>query len=154
MFYDVSNDALKQEIKDTYNSFVRFFRKLSSYPIKKKYNSYNKSFYVDPYKIEFNERKVKLEKIANNQKSNRLVLNWISMAEKNRIPKNANYYNPRVKLEGDRFYIVVSVDDDNGPKKKIKTLENVIGIDLNIKSIVSSENDIYKSVTQTKNTKN
>ena len=150
LFYDVSNDALKQEIKDTYNSFVRFFRKLSSYPVKKKYNSYIKSFYVDPYKIEFNERKVKLEKIANNQKSNRLVLNWISMAEKNRIPKNVNYYNPRVKLEGDRFYIVVSVDDDNAPKKKIKTLDNVIGIDLNIKSIVSSDHDVYNSITQTK----
>ena len=26
LFYDVSNDALKQTIKDTYNSFVRFFK--------------------------------------------------------------------------------------------------------------------------------
>ena len=29
LFYDVSNDALKQEIKDTYNSFIRFFKKVS-----------------------------------------------------------------------------------------------------------------------------
>ena len=36
LFYDVSNDALKQEIKDTYNSFVRYFKKIAKYPVKKK----------------------------------------------------------------------------------------------------------------------
>ena len=75
LFYDVSNDALKQEVKDTYDSFVRFFKKLSKYPRRKKYNNIKKSFYVDPYKIRFENGKVKLEKIANNQKSNRQVLN-------------------------------------------------------------------------------
>ena len=75
LFYDVSNDALKQEIKDTYNSFIRCFNKLSKYPVKKKYNNYKKSFYVDPYKIEFSDQKVRLEKIANNQKKNRQILN-------------------------------------------------------------------------------
>ena len=29
MFYDVSNDALKQTVKETYNAFVRFFKKES-----------------------------------------------------------------------------------------------------------------------------
>ena len=28
LFYDVSNDALKQTIKDTYNAFVRYFKKI------------------------------------------------------------------------------------------------------------------------------
>ena len=147
LFYDVSNDALKQEIKDTYNSFIRYFKKLSKYPVKKKYNNYKKLFYVDPYKIEFSDKKVRLEKIANNQKQNRQILNWINLAEKDRIPLNVNYYNPRVILEGDRFYIVVSVDDEYAPKRKIKTSSNVIGIDMNIKSIVTSDNDIYKSLT-------
>ena len=32
LFYDVSNDALKQTVKDTYNAFVRFFKKESKYP--------------------------------------------------------------------------------------------------------------------------
>ena len=77
LFYDVSNDALKQEIKDTYNSFIRCFNKLSKYPVKKRYDSYKKSFYVDPYKIEFSDKKVRLEKIANNQKKNRQILNYI-----------------------------------------------------------------------------
>ncbi len=150
LFYDVSNDALKQEIKDTYNSFIRYFKKLSKYPIKKKYNNYKKSFYVDPYKIDFSDKKVRLEKIANSQKQNRQVLNWINMAEKDRIPLNTNYYNPRVVLEGDRFYIVVGVDDEYAPKKRITTTDSIIGIDLNIKAVVTSDNDVYKSVTVTK----
>ena len=68
LFYDVSNDALKQMVKDTYNSFVRYFKKLSKYPNRKSYKDKHKSFYVDPYKIKFTDSKVKLEKIANNSK--------------------------------------------------------------------------------------
>ena len=150
LFYDVSNDALKQEIKDTYNSFIRYFKKLSKYPVKKKYNNYKKSFYVDPYKIDFSDKKVRLEKIANNQKQNRQVLNWVNLAEKDRIPTNISYYNPRLLLEGNRFYIVVSVDDIHSPKKKITPTDNVIGIDVNNKSVVTSDNDVYKSVTSNK----
>ena len=154
LFYDVSNDALKQEIKDTYNSFIRFFKKLSKYPVKKSYQSYKKSYYVDPYKIEFSDKKVKLEKIANNQKENRRILNLISLAEKNRIPTNVAYYNPRVVLEGNKFYIVVSVDSKNAPKKKIELNKyKTIGIDVNIKSIVTSDNIVYETVTKKENYK-
>ena len=96
LFYDVSNDALKQMVKDTYNAFVRFFKKESKYPNRKTYKDNHKSFYVDPYKIRFSDSKVKLEKIANNQKENRTVLNYVSLAEKKRIPTNAKYYNPRI----------------------------------------------------------
>ena len=154
LFYDVSNDALKQTIKDTYNSFVRFFKKVSKFPSRKTYVDKHKSFYVDPYKIKFTDKKVKLEKISNNQKSNRAVLNYISLAEKNRIPINVKYYNPRVIYDGYRFYIVVSVDDENAPIKKSKELENkTIGIDVNISSIVTSENKVYVSVNKEKKVK-
>lgn len=152
LFYDVSNDALKQEIKDTYNSFIRFFKKLSKYPVKKKYQSYRKSFYIDPYKIEFTERKVKLEKIANNQKENRRVLNYVSLAERNRIPLNCKYYNPRIILDGDKFFVVVSVDDEYAPiKKKDVNEDKTIGIDVNISSIVTSDNVVYESATKLEN---
>ena len=150
LFYNVSNDALKQEVKNTYKSFIRYFKKLSGYPVKKGYQAYKKSFYVDPIKIEFTDRKVKLEKIANSQKINRRVLNLISLAEKNRIPTDATYYNPRVVLEGDRFYIVVAVDDEFAPKKKKEINQSkTIGIDINIKSIVTSDNVVYETVTKT-----
>ena len=151
LFYDVSNDALKQMVKDTYNAFVRFFKKESKYPNRKTYKDNHKSFYVDPYKIRFTDNKVKLEKIANNQKENRTVLNYISLAEKKRIPTNAKYYNPRVVYDGYRFYIVVSVDDAYAPIKKNKQLiDKTIGIDLNISSIVTSENKSYVSINKEK----
>ena len=151
LFYDVSNDALKQTVKDTYNSFVRYFKKLGSYPVRKSYKDKKKSFYVDPFKIEFTDRKVKLEKIANNQKANRQVLNYISLAEKNRIPINVSYYNPRISYDGEYFYITVGVSDINAPKKKrIESDGRVIGIDLNNAEIVTSENIVYKQATKTK----
>ena len=153
LFYDVSNDALKQTIKDTYNAFVRYFKKISKYPKRKSYKDIHKSFYVDPYKISFTDKKVKLEKIANNQKQNRQVLNYISLAEKGRIPQNVKYYNPRVVYDGNRLYIVVAVDDINRPVKKNKTIQEVketssIGIDLNINSIVTSVNKRYENVNK------
>ena len=60
MFYDVSNDALKQTVKDTYNLVVRYFKKLGQYPVRKSYKDKKKSFYVDPFKIDFTERKFRL----------------------------------------------------------------------------------------------
>ena len=154
LFYDVSNDALKQMVKDTYNSFVRYFKKLSKYPNRKSYKDKHKSFYVDPYKIGFTDKKVRLEKIPNNTKSNRQVLNWVNMAETNRIPLKVKYYNPRVVFDGDRFYIVVAVDDEYAPKKKIKEkVDEVIGIDLNVSTIVLSNNKKYKSINKEKRIK-
>ena len=154
LFYDVSNDALKQMVKDTYNAFVRFFKKESKYPNRKSYKDVRKSFYVDPYKIKFTDSKVKLEKIANNQKENRTVLNYVSLAEKKRMPVKAKYYNPRVVYDGYRFYIVVSVDDEHAPIKKAKELINkTVGIDLNISSIVTSENKSYVSINKEKKIK-
>ena len=151
LFYDVSNDALKQTIKDTYNSFIRFFNKLGDYPVKKEYKARKKSFYVDPFKIDITSNKVRLEKIANNQKANRQVLNWIKLAEVDRIPTNVTYYNPRISYDGTNFYLTVSVADEFAPKKKRnKVVNKTIGIDLNIAEIVTSENIRYKQATKTK----
>ena len=153
LFYDVSNDSLKQGVKDVYNSFVRYFKKESEYPVCKDYKNNRKSFYVDPYKIKFIENKVKLEKIANNQKKNRLVLNWVKLAEKERIPfsDGVKYYNPRVVLDKDRLYIVVSVDDEYRPKKKKAIItKDALGLDMNISNITTSDNTKYDTVTTSK----
>ena len=149
-FYDVSNDALKQTVKDTYNSFIRYFKKLSSFPKKKSYKDYKKSFYVDPYKIEFTTNKVKLEKITNSQKESRRTINYVSLAEKGRVPTNVSYYNPRVLLVGDKFYIVVGVSDKDYLKnKEIIELDKdkTLGIDININSIVTSDNTKRERIT-------
>ena len=147
LFCECTNDALKQTVKDTYASFMRFLKKESKYPVRKRYSNTKKSFYVDPYKIEFSDKKVKIEKISNSTKQNRRVLNLISLAERGRIPTNCEYYNPRVIYDGYRFYITVSVSDDNAPIKYIQKKENikkedeVIGVDVNIENIVTSNKD-------------
>jgi len=147
LFYDVSNDALKQEIKDTYKAFIRYFKKLSKYPVRKEFSNKKKSFYVDPYKIEFTNKKVKVEKISPNKKENRQVLNWLSLAEKDRIPTGVEYSNPRVVYENNRFFIVVGVQDEFAPKRKMKLdSDKVIGIDVNINEVVTSDNDHYASM--------
>ena len=151
LFYDISNDALKQMVKDTYKSFLRFFKKLGKYPNKKSYNDKRKSFYVDPIKIGITSNKVRLEKITNSQKSNRQILNYINLAEKNRIPLNVKYYNPRISYDGNNFFLTIGVDDENAPVKKRNKVDNrVIGIDLNNSEIVTSENVRYKQITKSK----
>ena len=155
LFYDVSNDALKQMIKDTYNAFVRFLKKQSKYPNRKSFNDKHKSIYVDPYKIKFTSSKVKLEKICDSNKSNRQVLNWINLAEKNRIPTNVKYYNPRVTYDGYYFYLSVGIDDKNYPSKEkvLKEQSSPIGLDLNISNIVTSNNDVYVNINSSRKIK-
>ena len=70
------------------------------------------------------------------------------MAERNRIPLKVKYYNPRVVYDGYNFYIVVSIDETI--TNRIKSDDRVIGIDLNNKEIVTSENIRYTQVTKTK----
>lgn len=154
LFYDVSNDALKQTVKDTYNSFVNWFKKLSKKPVRKSFTDYKKSFYVDPYKINFDDRHVKLEKIATSTKSNRKILNLVRLSEKGRIPKNVKYYNPRVVIEGERIFIVVAVDDANAPLKyQEKMKSGIIGIDVNVHSIDLSDGKSFRSPLKKSKTK-
>ena len=83
LFYDVSNDSLKQMIKDTYNSFIRYFKKLGKYPNMKSFKDKHKSMYIDPYKIKFTTSKVKLEKISSSLKENRLFTHYIELSTNN-----------------------------------------------------------------------
>ena len=155
LFYDVSNDSLKQMVKDTYNSFIRYFKKLCKYPNRKSFKDKHKSMYIDPYKIKFTTSKVKLEKISSSLKENRQVLNWINLAEKDRIPLNVKYYNPRVIFDGYNFYLTVGLEDKDYPLKT-KSLEkesNPIGIDLNINTFVTSNNDVYKNINSSRKIK-
>ena len=148
LFYDVSNDALKQGVKDIYNSFFRMLKHQSKHPVRKNFKDKKRSFYVDTDKIEFTNKKVKLEKISISTKSNRRVLNWIKLGEKDRIPTNCKYYNPRVVYEDKKFWLTVGVDDEFRPIKKKKSLEykdESIGIDMNINHIDLSNGKVYET---------
>ena len=94
---DISNDVIKQAIKDVCENYQKFFKKITNIPKFKKRKTAIPEFYQDNTKIKFSSTHVKLEKISTSKKKNKQQLNWIKLAEKNRIPINCKYYNPRIK---------------------------------------------------------
>ena len=121
---EISNDVFKQGIRDCYDAYRKFFKKLAKKPKFKKKFFYPQSFYIDVLKIKFIEDSLKPEKLP-----------WIKLCEKNRIPLGVKYYNPRVIYDGRYFYITVSVDVE---PNTIDLDENLsIGIDLGIKTFAT-----------------
>ena len=149
-----SNNITKQSIKDACLAFQRFFKHQSDFPKFKSKRKSTPSFYVDNCKIEFSENKVKLEKIYNyngKPKGNRGVLNWIKLAEKNRIPLNCKYYNPRITFDGINWWVSVGIDYEENIGQPTN---DGIGIDIGIKDLaICSDKNTYKNINKTKQIK-
>lgn len=94
----VSNNVMKRAVNDACEAYKKFFKGLTKYP---KYKS-KPSFYQDNMKIQFTGTHVKVEGFASNKKKNKQTINWIRLAEKNRIPfgENVKYTNPRFTFDG------------------------------------------------------
>lgn len=148
---NISNDAMKQSIKDACDAYKKFFKGISKYPRFKSRKFSTPSFYQDNVKIRFTATHVKVEGFASSLKRNKQKLNWIRLAEHNRIPTNCKYYNPRIKYDGLNWYITVGVNYDdcaNEPKN------NGIGIDLGIKDLaICSDGNVYKNINKSKKIK-
>ena len=108
-----SNNITKQAIKDACDSYKRFFNKQSGFPKFKSKKKTRPSFYIDTSKIQFTETHVKLEKISDSKKKNKAKLNWIKLAEKNKIPTDCKCMNPRVTFDGLNWWISVGVEYEN-----------------------------------------
>lgn len=148
---DYSNNISKQAIKDACDSYKRFFKKQAKFPKFKSKKKSKPSFYVDNVKIHFTETHVKLEKISMSTKKNKAKLNWIRLAEHNRIPTNCKYINPRVTFDGVNWFISVGIECED---KLELSKNNGIGIDLGIKDLaICSDKYIYKNINRTKNVK-
>lgn len=146
-----SNNIPKQAIKDACNSYKRFFKGYSKFPRFKSKKKSRPSFYVDNIKIKFTDTHVKLEKISQSTKKNKVKLNWVRLAEKGRIPTNCKYSNPRVTFDGINFWISVGIEYDDS--LEVPTNEG-IGIDLGIKDLaVCSDGNVYKNINKTKEVK-
>lgn len=149
---NVSNDVMKQSIKDACDAYKKFFKHQTNHPKFKSRKFSMPSFYQDNVKIRFTKTHVKVEGFAGSRKKNRQKLNWIKLAEHNRIPTNCKYHNPRIKYDGLNWYITVGVDCDdctNEPKN------NGIGIDLGIKDLaICSDGNIYKNINKSKKIRN
>ena len=142
-----SNNIPKQAIKDACDSYKRFFKGYSKFPRFKSKKKSRPSFYVDNIKIKFSDTHVKLEKLSNSTKKNKSKLNWVRLAEKNRIPTDCKYINPRVTFDGVNFWISVGIECDDSTKTP--TNEG-IGIDLGIKDLaICSDGYTYGNINKT-----
>jgi len=142
----ISNNVMKQAIKDACNSYKRFFKGQSKYPKFKSKKNSKQSFYQDNVKIQFTDTHVKIEGFSTSRKKNKQKLNWIKLCEKGRIPTNCKYMNPRFTYDGLHWFVSVSVEvDDNAD---IPTSEG-IGIDLGLKDLaVCSDGNTYKNINK------
>lgn len=144
---DFSNNITKQAVKDACIAFCNFFRNRCEFPRFKSRKKSKPSFYVDTDKIQFSGTHVKLEKLTNSRKTNRQKFNWIKLSEKNRIPNEGKYINPRVTFDGINWWISVGVEiSDNTDQPQ----GDGIGIDLGLKYLaVCSDKNIYENINKT-----
>lgn len=85
------------------------------------------------------------------KKKNKQKLNWIKLCEKEKIPTNCKYVNPRFKYDGLHWYVSVGIEmnDDNTVPSN-----DGIGIDLGIKDLaVCSDGNTYKNINKTQKVK-
>jgi len=137
---DYSNNITKQAIKDACDAYYKFFKKLADKPKFKSRKKSQPKFYQDTEKIKFKNGKVRLEKIG-----------WVKLSEKDRIPENAKYKNPRVKFDGIHWYVSVGIEAE---QEHVELTGESIGIDLGIKNLAVCSNGMtFKNINKTKRVK-
>lgn len=144
---NISNNVTKQNVKDACDSYKRFFKGLSQFPKFKSKKKTRPSFYQDNVKIKFTNTHVKFEGFTSSKKKNKQKLNWVRLAEKNRIPTDCKYYNPRVTFDGINWWINVGIDYEDSTNTPTN---DGIGIDLGIKDLaICSDGNTYKNINKT-----
>ena len=136
-----SNNITKQAIKDACDAYVKFFKGLSKKPKFKSRKRCEPKFYQDTDKIKFKDGKVRIEKIG-----------WIKLSEKNRIPENGKYTNPRVSYNGVHWYVSVGIEAKQEP---IDLNGESIGIDVGLKvlAVCSNIEEPYKNINKSEKVK-
>lgn len=148
---NISNNVTKQAVKDACNAYERFFAGFAKFPKFKNHKKTPLSFYQDNERICFSNNCVKLEKISNSRRKNKQKLNWIRLAEHNRIPTDCKYYNPRIKFDGLNWWITVGVEY---PDSTIIPSNEGIGIDLGIKDLaICSDKYKYQNINKSQKIK-
>ena len=143
----VSNNVTKQSVKDACDSYKRFSKGLSQFPRFKSKKRTKPSFYQDNIKIKFTNTHVKFEGFTSSKKKNKQKLNWVRLAEKNHIPTDCKYYNPRVTFDGINWWITVGIDYEESTNTPTN---DGIGIDLGIKDLaICSDGNTYKNINKT-----
>ena len=148
---EISNNVTKQAIKDACNAYKRFFKGSSRFPKFKSRKFGAPSFYQDNVKIQFTDTHVKIEGFATTKKKNKQKLNWIRLAEHNRIPTDSQYTNPRIKYDGSNWYLTVGIEYEETASP---STNEGIGIDLGIKDLATCSNEHkYLNINKTQKVK-
>jgi len=151
---NVSNNVTKQAVKDACIAYERFFKKQAKFPKFKTRKKSSPKFYQDCCNIKFTETHVKFEGFAESKKQNKQKLNWVRLAEHNRIPfgKDIKYINPRISHNGLNWFLSVGIEYVDNIKTPIN---EPIGIDLGLKdlAICSDINEPYKNINKSKRMK-
>ena len=148
---NISNNVTKQAIKDACDAYKKFFKGLAKFPKFKSRKKSTPSFYQDNVKIQFSETHVKIEGFAASKKKNKQKLNWIRLAEHNRIPTDCRCTNPRIKYDGLNWYLTVGIEYEDSTT--IPSNEG-IGIDLGIKDLaICSDGNKYQNINKTQRVK-
>jgi putative transposase len=165
-----SNNITKRAIKDACDAFIKFFglikkngkrykqssivkaqrnteykltyKDLEGYPRFKSRKRTSPAFYQDTEKIKFENGKARIEKVG-----------WINLSEKDRIPEDKKYTNPRVTFDGVNWYISVGIEIN---QEYVELSGENIGIDVGVKDIAICSNieKPYKNINRTKVVKN
>ena len=144
---EISNNVTKQAIKDACEAYKRFFKGYSRFPKFKSRKKSKPSFYQDNIKIQFSDTHVKVEGFATSKKKNKQKLNWIKLAERERIPVECKCVNPRIKYDGLNWYVTVGIEYEDSDA--IPT-NGGIGIDLGIKDLaMCSDGNKYQNINKT-----
>ena len=148
---EISNNVTKQAIKDACNAYKRFFKGYSKFPKFKSRKFSIPSFYQDNEKIKLTNTHVKVEGFATSKKKNKQKLNWIKLAEHNRIPTDAKYINPHIKYDGVNWYLTVGVEYEDSATYPSN---DGIGIDLGVKNLaICSDGNKYQNINKTQKVK-
>lgn len=135
--YTISNDVLKQSIKDCCKAYQRFFKHQAKHP-KYKRRKDKQSFYARADSIQFTATHMKTEKLPFKLK----------LAEPGRIPVGVKYYNSRVTYDGLHWWISVAVETTQKPI--VANYTESIGIDLGVKELaVCSNGVVYRNINKT-----
>jgi len=132
---EVSNNVVKQSVKDACDSYKRFFKGVSDKPRFKSRRKSKKSFYNDNCKLKVKEGKlVNIEKVG-----------WIKTNEQ--LPIGVKYSDPRISYDNKYWYISVGIEQE---EIKEELTDVSLGIDLGLKDLaICSNGEVYKNINKT-----
>ena len=173
----ISNNVTKQAIKDCCDAYGKFFDKqkktnikftkkklahlerigksptvydMNGHPKFKSRRKGNFKFYQDTDKIKITLTHVKFEKITTSKRKGRQKLNWIKLAEIDKIPVGVKYKQPRISFDGLNWWLSVSVEIEESERTEQENINDAIGIDLGVKDLaILSDGTVYKNINKT-----